>query len=59
MKYLGPWCLMPTQMKITQVMRARIAGLAMRALAGMWKTGMTSKRLPMRMKKNRVARKGR
>ena len=33
-----------------------IAGLAMRALAGIWNPGMTSKRLPKRMKKNSVAR---
>ena len=29
---------------MTQMMRARIAGLAMRALAGIWKHGMTSNR---------------
>ena len=43
-------------MNITQVMRASTAGPAMRALPGMWKNGMTSKRLVMRMKKNRLTR---
>ena len=39
-------------MNITQAVSARTSGLAMRALAGMWAVGMTSKRLPIQMKKN-------
>ena len=34
-KYLRPWCLMPTQMKITQTSRLSVSGMAMRAVAGM------------------------
>jgi hypothetical protein len=38
------------------VSRARNIGRAMRALAGIWKTGMTSKMLQKKMKKNSEAR---
>ena len=39
-------------MNMTQATIASISGLAMRAFAGMWAVGMTSKRLPIQMKKN-------
>ncbi|CAB4941363.1 unannotated protein [freshwater metagenome] len=55
-KYFKPWCFKPTAMKYTQVMSASTAGPAIRALPGIWKNGMTSKILVMKMKKKRLTR---
>ena len=39
-------------------MMARIAGLAIRAFAGMWKVGMTSKMLPKKTNRKMLSRSG-
>ena len=56
----GPCFLMPDDVvDAPRPSRARNIGSAMRALAGIWMNGMTSKMLQKKMKKNSVIRKRR